>query len=149
MSRIKAAALEKEGPFVGILVLPPIPIQEQMKAEGKMPEGRHLRAIIDTGAESSSVSIKTLNELNLLSRNFRERISTDGKIQQPVYDVVIQIQFGADAPPVNFQLEVAGLNLDQFGIYALIGRDILRLCKLNYNGAEGKHKLEFLGDMTS
>ena len=100
---------------------------------------------MDTGAESSSISIKTLEELNLLPHNLRPRISAHGKNQQPVFDVVVQIQFTHPKKDVNFQLEVAGLDLDEFGIYALIGRDILKHCKLIYNGKDGNYELEFLG----
>lgn len=125
--------------------MPPTAVLEQMKLAGETPPGRHVRAIIDTGAESSSISIQTLTELNLVPHNLRPRISTDGKIDHPVYDVIIQILFPENPDPINFHLEVAGLNLDQYGIYALLGRDILRLCKLTYNGVNGDYNLKFAG----
>lgn len=146
MSKVKSAYLEKEGPTIGILVLPPLPIVEQMKVAGEIPSARHLRAIIDTGAESSCISIKTLEELNLVPRNFRPRISTQGKEDQPIYDAIVQIQFSETLIPVDFYVEIAGLGLDQFGIYALLGRDILRHCELNYNGKLGTYSLRFIGD---
>ncbi|MBK6525852.1 MAG: hypothetical protein IPO32_01940 [Crocinitomicaceae bacterium] len=149
MSKHKAALLEKEGPHIGIYVLPPVAILDQIKLAGETPQGRHLRAIIDTGAESSSISIQTLTELNLVPHNLRPRISTDGKIDHPVYDVIIQILFPENPDPINFHLEVAGLNLDKYGIYALLGRDVLRLCKLSYDGVKGDYKLQFAGEQKS
>lgn len=140
--------MEKDGPIIGVVVLPPLPIIDQMKLAGETIPNRHLRAIIDTGAESSSVSMKTLEELNLISRNFRPRISTGGKSDQPVYDTTIQIKFPNHSDPVSFHVEVAGLDLDQYGIYALLGRDILRLCELNYNGKLGIYSLQFIGDQS-
>lgn len=107
------------------------------------PSGQHLRAIIDT-AESSSISMNSLTELNLIPLNFRSRISTDGIEDHPVFDTVIQIKFRNLEEPVNFQLEVAGLTLDEFGIYVLLGRDILRHCELHYNGKTGKFTLNFV-----
>lgn len=145
MSKIKSDFLEKDGPVIGILVLPPDHIQDQIKNSGQRITGIHIRAIIDTGAESSSISIKTLEELNLVPHNMRPRISAHGKNQQPVFDVVVQIQFNQPKKDVNFKLEAAGLDLDEFGIYALIGRDILKHCKLIYNGKVGNYELEFLG----
>lgn len=145
MSSFKASLLQKEGPFIGILVLPSKPILNEIKNSGEVPEGRHIRAIIDTGAESSSISLKTLDELNIVPHNLRPRISTEGESFHPVFDVTIQIKFENVDKAVDFFLEVAGIDLDGYNTYALIGRDILRYCELYFNGMNGTYSLKFIG----
>lgn len=146
MLPFRATLLQKEGPFIGIFVLPSQPILNEIKNAGKVPEGRHIRAIIDTGAESSSISLRTLEELNLIPHNLRPRVSTEGESYHPVFDVTIQIKFENMPKAVDFFLEVAGIDLDGFNTYALIGRDILRYCELSYNGMNGTFSLKFIGE---
>jgi len=78
MSNFRASLLQKEGPYIGVFILPSQPILTEIKNAGEVPDGRHIRAIIDTGAESSSISLHTLEELNLVPHNLRPRISTEG-----------------------------------------------------------------------
>lgn len=146
MSDFKASLLQKEGPFMGILVLPSKPILNKIQVAGETAEGRHIRAIIDTGAESSSISLSTLEELQLVPHNLRPRISTEGESFHPVFDVSIQVKFENREEAVNFSLEVAGIDLDGYNTYALIGRDILRYCDFSYNGMEGTFLLKFIGE---
>lgn len=140
MSKIRASRLEKNGPQKGVLVMPPLAIINQFQVAGEEIPSRHIAAIIDTGAEATSISESLLKELGLVPRNFRPRISTEGKSDQPIYDCTVQIDF-PEQEAVSFRVEVGALNLDEFGIYALIGRDILRDCELHYYGATGQFEL--------
>jgi len=63
-----------------------------------------------------------------------------------VFDVTIQIKFENKDKAVDFFLEVAGIDLDGYNTYALIGRDILRYCELSYNGMQGTFLLKFIGE---
>jgi hypothetical protein len=59
--------------------MPPLAIIDQFQVAGEKTPSRHIAAIIDTGAESTSISESLLKELGLFPRNFRPRISTEGK----------------------------------------------------------------------
>lgn len=146
LSKIRASKLEQDGPVKGILVRPPLAIIEQIRLSGEDMPGRHISAVIDTGAQATSISESLLNELGLVPRNYRPRISTEGKSDQPIYDCTVQIDFPNITEPINFHIEVGGLNLDEYGIYALIGRDILRHCELHYKGVLGKFDFSFSDD---
>ena len=109
---------------------------------------RHLRAIIDTGAETSAVSENTLRELGLVSRNKRQRISSSGESYYPIYHCAFELHFQGLEQAVKFQVEVGALELDRYGTYALIGRDVLRHCDLHYYGPQGRVALHFTGVAT-
>ncbi len=141
----KAILLEREGPIISVVIKPPFSLTEQIKASGQPIPTTRLRAIIDTGAQSSSVSHTELQSIGLFPRNIKTLIGTAGQKECAFYDIGLEIAFGKTAGEVSFELEVAGLDLDLFGVYVLIGRDILRHCKLIYNGASGEYELEFIG----
>ncbi|GEM_PF-897985 len=146
MSDKKAALLEKEGAWVPVVLLPPQPVIDQLKREGKDVPSRRIRALIDTGAESTSISQKELDAIGLISRNVRNMIASSGeKRVSPAFDITLELEYGGKDDFVVFPFEVAALDLDEIGVYALIGRDVLRHFKLTYNGPEGAYKLEFIG----
>jgi len=129
-----------------VVIFPPRPVVARLKNEGRQIPKASFRALIDTGAESSSISQNEINSKGLVSRDLRELVGTSGEPElRPVYDVCLEIAFANRKQPVQFNFEVATIDLDRIGVYALIGRDILRHCEFSYHGVSGEFVLNFHG----
>jgi predicted aspartyl protease len=109
---------------------------------------RTIRGLIDTGASISCVNPTVLTALGLTPTGEAE-IHTPSTGQTSVrvdtYDVRIAILAGraGDLHFISETIQVTATDLTAQGIDALIGRDILKSCIFNYNGADGFFTLSY------
>jgi predicted aspartyl protease len=142
--------IEQSGPLVNGGVLVSSGRKDALIAEGKeVPTIRVVRALIDTGASVTSIEPAVLGALGLTPTGTIEIVtpSTGQQVHTAdTYDVDFVIG-GASPEEIpltikNLRVCSAELFLKQ-GIHALIGRDILSRCILNYNGATNSFSLCF------
>ncbi|MCI0703328.1 MAG: hypothetical protein L0241_19795 [Planctomycetia bacterium] len=112
-------------------------------------------AILDTGAERTCVDPAVIARLNLPNRTSgfaaAPGVSTGpaifgGASFSLTYEAGLVILHPVTKPPSNLivhELEVDELPLAQFGIEAVIGRDVLASCVLVYNGPAGSVTLAY------
>jgi hypothetical protein len=102
--------------------------------------------LIDTGASGTCVDTTLLAPLGLTPTGSVpvQTPSTNGvPVQCPQYDVMLIIP-GAGGVPLTFQaFPVLCTDFSTQGISGLIGRDVLALCSLFYNGVTGQYNLSF------
>ncbi len=116
------------------------------KAGKAVPTGQGVDALVDTGASCSSVDPSVLQALDLTPTGNVPIYTPSGKANLDQYDVGLLIP-GADAThaPLIFPtipVVAAELKTEQ-GFDVLIGRDILSMCMLIYNGTQGFYTLAF------
>lgn len=130
--------LKTIGPIIEVIIVPPQPIATKLQMEGKPVPTKKVIALIDTGASGSCVDESICKELNLIVRDVVEVGTPGGLIKQSIYDL------GFVLPNLtNKVMSVAapGCNLDKQPYNALIGRDILSICTLVYNGWDNSYQL--------
>jgi len=120
-----------------------------LAASQPVPNPILIQALVDTGASGTCVDPSVLTTLGL-SPTGSVTVNTPSTGNNPhvadQYDVSIVVPSGkpTHAPLIipNLPVMCAELLAAQ-GIHALIGRDILSLCMLTYNGAEGFFTLAY------
>jgi predicted aspartyl protease len=130
--------LQNVGPIIEVVVFPPQPIFNKLRQEGKTPPSRKLIALIDTGASGSCIDDPIASELGLIARDVVSIQTPSGESQQSVYDL------GFAMPGLQtsiIPIMAIGANLTNQPYDALIGRDILKLCTLIYNGWDNSYQL--------
>ena len=120
-----------------------------MAAKQPVPDLVKIRALVDTGASCTCVDPSVLSALGLTPTGSAMMVtpstgSTPHQTDQ--YDVALVIgASSASQPPlvVPTLAVVASELLSRQGFHALIGRDVLRRCILNYNGSSGFFTLAY------
>lgn len=114
-----------------------------------LPEGRIIRALVDTGASFTSIEPGVLAALNLTPTGTIDIVTPStgaGVHTTDTYDVDFLIGGPTPSdPPLsipNLRVAASELFLKQ-GIHALIGRDVLQRCILVYNGSLNSFSLCF------
>jgi hypothetical protein len=109
-------------------------------AKQAVPQGVTIRALVDTGASNTCIETSVLKALGLTPRGqipCHTPSTGAAPAQKDVYDVGLAIFAGdASQPPLAFPT-LAVMDTELFaaqGIHALIGRDVLAMCVLHYNG---------------
>ncbi len=130
--------LRSVGPTIEVIIVPPQPILEQLRREGKTIPSKKVLALIDTGASGSCINDKIASELGLISRDVATVNTPSGSCQQSVYDLGFSmIGLSNSILPIR----ALGANLEAQPYHALIGRDILSVCTLIYNGWDNSYQL--------
>lgn len=118
-------------------------------ANQPIPNLVQIQAMVDTGASCTCVDPSVLQQLNLTPTG-SSTVNTPSTGNQPAiadqYDVSILIPgASASSPPLVHQtIAVLGTELlGPMGFHALVGRDILQSCMLNYNGANGLFSIAY------
>lgn len=111
------------------------------------PQAQNIRALIDTGASFTCVDPMVFQALGLQPTGSTPML-TPSTGQTPVdaytYDVGIVLPNAPNPPLVIPNMPVGASELFQAqGFHALLGRDILRRCVLNYNGTIGLFTLAY------
>ena len=114
-----------------------------------IPSAVHIRALIDTGASNTCADPSVLQTLGLTPTGV-VTVNTPSTGSQPhnadQYDVSLIVPGSGPthAPLIvnNLPVICAELVLQQ-GFHALVGRDILAQCLLEYNGATGLFTLAY------
>jgi hypothetical protein len=130
--------LQQIGQVVEIVIFPSQPVFSKMRSEGKNPPSKKVIALIDTGASGSCINDPIAKELGLIARDVISVQTPSGTSQQPIYDL------GFALPSLTnniFPIQALGADLEKQPYNALIGRDILSICTLIYNGWDNSYQL--------
>ena len=132
--------ISPHGPILEALVSISSARLAAIKRAGKQPPPPiPVRALLDTGASCTCIEPSILQALNLEPRG-QTSAFTPSSGAKPVacfqYDVGLVIPSGGVAFVTHnlLVIEAVADSLHPQGIQALIGRDILKHCLLNYNG---------------
>jgi predicted aspartyl protease len=130
--------LRIDGPIIEVAVVPPQPIVELYKKEGKSIPSMKTIALIDTGATSTCISQIIVDNLMLLPFDAQMVLTAGGATQQLLYDIGIVLPI-SQPNVLSVQSPCADLSMQPFQV--LIGRDILSRCTLFYNGSDNSFTL--------
>jgi Aspartyl protease len=106
-----------------------------------------IQALVDTGARSTYVDFTVASDLGLTPTGESEVNSVTSGPQPALaltYDV--QLQLVGPGPPhliAATNLRVVALDLREFGVRLLLGRDVLARCLLIYNGPSDQFTFSF------
>jgi len=130
--------LKSIGPIIEIIIFPPLPVFLKFKTENKNPPSKKIIALIDTGASISCIDESVALDLDLIARDVVHIHTPSGTSVQKLYDLGIALPNLTQniIPTLS-----AGANLTNQPYRALIGRDILSLCTLIYNGWDNSYQL--------
>lgn len=104
-------------------------------------------ALVDTGAMVSCIDAGIAASFGLRQVGRNEMIAASGNETVPVFSAVIQVA-AFDLVTESFLLY--GLDTSHFQVRhrAIMGRDLLRFCRLEYVGATGRVRLELGSSIT-
>ncbi len=109
------------------------------EAKQPMPDPIKIRALVDTGASCTCVDPKVLEGLGLTPTGTTTVVTAGGVPEErSQFDIglVIPGSNSADSLLIERTIPVVATHLLEIqGFHALIGRDILGRCVMNYNGA--------------
>ena len=130
--------LVDSGPIIEVVLFPPQPLVQLLRATGKPIPSRKVVALIDTGASGSCIEASIARELEVVAHDVVRVHTAAGLTQQPIFDI------GFSLPTLTqniLQIQALGANLEKQPYDALIGRDVLSLCTLIYNGWDNSYQL--------
>jgi hypothetical protein len=113
------------------------------RAGEAVPPAVEARALIDTGATSTSVNPTIVSQLALAPRGYTSVItSTTGTTPQVMeqYDVALLLRVEGTVHYLTQALPVIGMR-PLPAVDVLIGRDVLNNCTLIYDGKRGECRL--------
>jgi hypothetical protein len=119
------------------------------KAHQPVPNPVPIRALVDTGASCTCVDPSVLKDGLKLTPTGSVTVNSPTTGATPhdaeQYDIALYIPSVAGQPVLVFETipVVSSILLNAQGFHALIGRDILRLCLLVYNGTLGNFTLAY------
>jgi hypothetical protein len=120
--------------------------REVLEAPGAAPPPVRVRALVDTGASMSVVELRHLEVLGAEpSGTIGLHSSTTGGDPVPARVYAASLALAGDVTGVLAEdLEVLAVeDLGGFGVQALLGRDVLNLCHLHYDGPHREFGLTF------
>jgi predicted aspartyl protease len=129
--------LQQRGPIVQVSITTEENIAKSLAQQGKiLPPPKAGWALIDTGASVTCVDDQAAKDLGLPVIDVVPMCSAShAQTLQNVYPIQITI------PGLGFNLQApraVGAALDAQGLILLIGRDVLQMCTLFYNGPAGQ-----------
>lgn len=134
--RFHIEKLQKEGPVIPTMVFLPEEVQRQRNEDPRLS----VLALIDTGAERTCIDFDIATKLKLSAIDRITAIGAHGVEETDIYSV----SFSFPDHKIEFlDWNVIGARLKTAGFSILIGRDVLRLSLLVYDGATGDVGLEF------
>lgn len=134
----KVPNLYELGPIIEVIIVPPVPVLKKIKDEGGTIPSKKVIALIDTGASNSCINNRIASELGLIARDVIDVKTPSGSSKQPIYDLGFALpSLVQNILPVT----ALGADLELQPYDALIGRDILKLCTLIYNGWDNSYQL--------
>ncbi len=136
---VQAPHLRENGPIYQVVITPSFPTIDAMHLEKKDVPHIKVKALIDTGAQSTAISKKVSDFLKLTTRGtVRVYTSHSSKVVNK-YEIALEL----DSNVYMNDLRVFGADLNEHRIDCLIGRDILQFGLFTYDGPGKKFKLEF------
>ena len=136
---VVTAPITSLGPVIDIWASVSVQRFTALTAAGaSLPEPRHLRGLLDTGATETCVDSSVVQQLGLAPTGMTQiHTPTTGGCphNRPQYDISLWIAAGEQsAHNVKHTIPVIATELSVLGIDALIGRDVLDGWVLFYNG---------------
>jgi hypothetical protein len=128
--------LQQFGPTAGVVVSASADVAALLTSEGQgLPNPEIGLALVDTGAAFTAVDEDAARRMGLSPVAVIPIVSATHTVQAPVYAISLAVPA---APAFHLDLWfVVGVNLAPQGLLMLIGRDLLRVCQLTYNGVAG------------
>ncbi|MFO0810702.1 MAG: hypothetical protein U0746_18900 [Gemmataceae bacterium] len=124
--------------------------RRQYFAKGRpIPQPVSLTALIDTGAEVTCIDALAARPLRSAGRRAVVPVNTPaagGLSYQMTYELRLTVLHPSGQSADNLVLPdllVAELPLNALGIEVLLGRDVLALCRLDYDGQRGTFALTY------
>lgn len=132
--------LAQQGPRAQVAISLARPIANEWLQQGlTLPAPTSGHALIDTGASHTCIDDEAAQKLGLPVVDVASISSAShAATQQNVYPVLLEILGGQ---VVIESVRAIGGPLKAQGLLALIGRDVLRMCTLHYNGVVGQFTL--------
>lgn len=130
-------ALRDLGPIIPIVVKMEKHHAEMLREKRRTPPERQGTALIDTGASRTAVDVGLAQSMGLpVIGRARMSSATQESVIMPVFSGQLSVPELTD---VNLPDGLLGANLqgDMTGAIVLIGRDLLSVATLHYNGPEG------------
>lgn len=120
--------------------------QQTLYAPGPIPPAQRVRALVDTGSSRTVVEKRYIDALGLDSAgDILLHSSTSGP--EPVLTPLFAVSVALAGERTGFlaaDLEIlAAADLSGLNVQALLGRDVLNLCLLHYNGPGRQYLLTF------
>lgn len=135
----KSRYLHQNGPIYPVVIKPSSITVEALHLEKKDIPFIKIRALIDTGAQTTAISQKIVDDLKLIPRGTAKIYTSQSSKMVNEYDVALE--FDTDA--YIDTLRVVGADLQDHSIDCLIGRDVLQYGIFTYNGPKQEFKLSF------
>ena len=132
--------IQQTGPIIQVIIVPPQPVAEQLKKEGKPVPTFKAVGLIDTGASSTCINQDIVTGLSLISFDSQKVFTAGGETQQLLYDIGIVLPI-SQPNILSVQSPCADLKGQPFQV--LLGRDVLSKCSLFYNGSDNSFVLHF------
>jgi hypothetical protein len=142
-------AIGSDGPLLRVEVGVSRSHRRRLRAANRpVPQALSLTALIDTGAEITCLDPRAVARLQLQSGSYVpvNAPSLGGLSFPNAYDVSLTVLHPSGNPADNLtvhDLPVAELPLGAFRIDLLIGRDVLALCRFDYDGPAGTFTLAY------
>jgi len=132
--------LSENEPIYEVIIKPSRTTIESLHLEKKDVPFKKVKALIDTGAQSTAISHEIVTELNLQPRGTIP-VHTTAKTTEERNEYVVCLEFDTNA--YIDTLRVIEGDLSKFSIDCLIGRDVLFVCTFIYQGPEKYYELSF------
>jgi hypothetical protein len=139
--------ISPDGLALDVRISAPASVLHSRLAAGQpLPPVATVRALIDTGADATSVAPDVLARLGLTSAGQVQMITASGMVLVERYEISLSI-FGlsgvAGPALVRPTWHVTGFSQALPGVEALIGLDLIRQIVLTVDGPGGRFSLEF------
>ena len=140
-----AVRIAPQGPLLVVLVGVSAPRKQALITAGQtVPQPVMMQLLIDTGASGTAIDAGVIGQLGIQptgTMNIRTPSTTTGTHTCSTYDVELTI-----AGPLTKHFPahpvIDGVFAPQ-GIHGLLGRDILKECRMTYGGPDGVVFLSF------
>jgi len=150
--------LERAGPLLRATWSIPSYIEDALRESGQsVPSPVSGLLLVDTGAVATCIAIHTAELLNLRPTRLATGYGAGGEHTNPVFFASLTIDSTGSKRPLVWQGEVQGIpDLEKYGedlgieingtsahIVGLLGRDLLRHARLEYDGIAGTLEIHF------
>lgn len=143
--KVDPRLLRQDGPLIDAQIEVPSALAAQLAKAGKpIPQPQVVKALIDTGAASTSVDSQVIANLGLqVIGQITLCTPSHAGVQAGVYAAKLTFPSSPGVPVHADPINVISCTLSSQGIGALLGRDFLSRAVLIYNGPGGFFTLAF------
>ena len=131
--------LHENGPIYPVVITPSFGTIEALKLEKKDVPHIKVQALFDTGAQTTAISDKVINFLNLVPRGSAKVYTSQSSKIVNKYDIALEF----DSNMYLNTMRVFRADLQDHSIDCLIGRDVLKFGVFTYDGPNKSFRLAF------